>query len=160
MPSRCFFHSIVDAVAFIGVGTIDNVAFTVRLHRLIVQVKFCQFAPCLAESPEVVGFLHQRQSWQRLLQVRGKGGTIIGRVKQTIYIIEDVFFRNLLAILSLCQDGTSQSLRASCQRREFCFLLCPFDLLDNIRHYGIPYLYSKAVQQMEHLAVLSCGRCL
>ena len=59
----------------------------------------CQAAPCLAESPEVGGFLHQGQARQHLLEVCSKGSAVVRGVKQAVDVVEDVFLGDLGAVL-------------------------------------------------------------
>lgn len=67
--------------------------------RFIVQVQGRQGAARVAECPEVVGPVHQRQARQHFFEVGREGFPVVRGMEQAIDVVEDVLLRDLGPVL-------------------------------------------------------------
>ena len=63
-------------------------------HLFVADMQFRQSASRLAECPEILRCIHQRQTRQALFQIIGKGGAVVRAVQEAVNIIENIFFGN------------------------------------------------------------------
>ena len=107
---------LLHAVICVGERALGLDGQRVGLDGFVVQVKLGQGTASLAERPEVDGVLHCRDTRQLLAQIVGKALAVVRGMEDTVDVVEQVFFADLLArvgCLEMSKAGVSNCIAAA-----------------------------------------------